>query len=258
MPELPDVEHFRRKFKKTSLDKPIQKVEVKDNQLLKNVSSQNLQNQLEDSHFVNTTRHGKFLFCKTSKEQWLIAHFGMTGNIVHLKKNKKLPKHAKLIFYFPHSVTAFTSIRKLGEFSITNNPDQYIQEREFGPDALHIDFESFYNKVKDRTAMIKSIFMNQHIISGIGNVYADETCFRLQIHPQTKVYNFSQEQWKQTYKTMQTVLQDGIDNKIDDNWLAKHRKEGAECPQCQETIKRIVVGGRGTYFCPNCQFYKRN
>ncbi|MEA2020761.1 MAG: DNA-formamidopyrimidine glycosylase family protein [Patescibacteria group bacterium] len=253
MPELPDVEHFRRKFEETSLDKTIQKVEVKGKQMLKNISFKDLQHQLEGSHFVNTRRYGKFLFCKTSKDTWLVAHFGMTGNVVHFKKDKKLPKYAKLIFYFPHSATALTSIRKLGEFSITNDPDQYIQERGFGPDALHTDFESFYNKVKDRTAMIKSIFMNQHIISGIGNVYADEICYRLKLHPKTKVTKFGQEEWKKIYETMQHTLQKGITNKIDSSWLAQHREDDAECPQCRGKVKRIVIGSRGTYFCPSCQ-----
>lgn len=176
----------------------------------------------------------------------------MTGDVVSGKVDGT-PEYAQIVFRFPDTATSFTSVRKLGEISLVGDPGEYIAQRNFGPDALKVEFGTFYREVENRTAMIKSIFINQHLLAGVGNIYSDETCFRLGLDPRTKVGQFNRQGWTEIFRTMQEVLREGIQGEIDDNWLIYHREPGDDCPRCSGKVERIEVGGRGTYLCPSCQ-----
>lgn len=260
MPELPDVEYFRKTFRETSLQKTVQRVGVRDDSLLEGISSKKFISQLQGNLFEDVSRHGKYLFTSISDGNWMVMHFGMTGDLIYRSQDEEVPEYTKIIFYFDRSFLSYVCVRKLGNIRIVGDKESFIEKKELGPDALDVDFDAFYPKVKDSRAMLKSVLMNQSIISGIGNVYADEICFQLRRHPKIKVSNFNKKDWQEVLRVSNKVLKKAREAILDDDkdmpgdWLINHRgKQGRECPRCQGEIKRIEVSGRGTYFCPSCQ-----
>lgn len=194
MPELPDVESFRLIFENSSLNKKVEEVEVKDSYIVKEINSEELKDRLNNESFECTTRRGKYFFAQNTNRDWLVVHFGMTGRFTYVEDSSKdSPEHTRLIIYFADSFLAFVCTRKLGKVTVVDSKDSFIKDKDLGPDALSVDWDTFYQKVKDRKAMIKSVLMNQSIIAGIGNIYADEVCFQSRIHPRTKTTEFNKK-----------------------------------------------------------------
>lgn len=259
MPELPDVEEFKKRFDGKALNKRIKDIEIFDHTIMK-VGGDKFRFILEGNKFIESKRHGKYLFSllELGKIQ-PVFHFGMTGNIAFLKdKDSRFPEHTRVAFYFAKGCLAYVCQRKLGSIYLTDDISEFLRERDLGPDALQVSFSEFHEIFKDKRGMLKSRLMNQSYIAGIGNVYADEICFHVRLHPRKKVNNFNKNTWKRIYENMTEVLEEASQrNKshksLPDTWLLNNRSEGEDCPLCQGIIKRTEVAGRGTYFCPKCQ-----
>src|SRR5262245_22893653 len=122
MPELPEVETFKRYLDNTSLHKRIANVEVRDSYVLQNVSGRQLARRLKGRRFENSHRHGKHLFVRAGGELWLRLHFGMTGSLEYLKHDEVPPKTARVIFHFAgNSSLAFDDQRKFGEIELVKD-----------------------------------------------------------------------------------------------------------------------------------------
>lgn len=192
MPELPDVEIFNRYIDSTALHKRITDVTVKDDYVLKNISSDSLKNCLHGQAINSTRRHGKYLFLKLSSSHTLLFHFGMTGFPKYFKNEEEYPDHARLLLAFENGYfLAYDSQRKLGEIRIIEDDRTFIDDLEMGPDALDkdLDLKAFLKLFEGRRGMIKPALMDQEVIAGIGNVYSDEILFQAGIHPKSKVAN---------------------------------------------------------------------
>jgi len=263
MPELPDVEIFKRYIDSTALHKKITDLTVKDEYVLKNISSDSLKSSLKGQVFENTLRHGKYLFLKLGNCHTLLLHFGMTGFPKYFKKAEEEPEHVRLLIQFENEFNlAYDSQRKLGEIRVIEDVLTFIDDLEMGPDALDedLDFKAFERVFKGRRGMIKPALMNQEIIAGIGNVYSDEILFQAGIHPKSKVKNLSENDWKEIYEQMHEVLYTAIDCRVDPKLFPGHyilsgRTEGADCPKegCGSTLQSIKVSGRSAVYCPSCQ-----
>jgi len=263
MPELPDVEIFKRYIDSTALHKRITDVTIKDEYVLKNISSDSLKNNLKGQLLENTLRHGKYLFLKLSSCHTLLFHFGMTGFPKYFKNEEEYPDHTRLLLAFENGYfLAYDSQRKLGEIRVIEDARTFIDDLEMGPDAFDedLDFKAFERVFKGRRGMIKPALMNQEIIAGIGNVYSDEILFQAGIHPKSKVKNLSENDWKEIYEQMHEVLNTAIDCRVDPNLFPGHyilsdRTEGADCPKegCGGTLQSIKVSGRSAIYCPSCQ-----
>lgn len=181
MPELPDVETFRRYFESTSLHQEIKSVElVADEILADSLQSKNLRLTLKGNAFSKTDRHGKYLFVRLEEEPWMALHFGMTGNLHYFEHLSDQPEYTKARFDFTNGYhLGLIMPRKLGHIWILNDPDALIEKKDRGSDFMDEDFteEKFIEKMKGRRGMIKSAFMDQSFICGLGNVYADEILF---------------------------------------------------------------------------------
>jgi formamidopyrimidine-DNA glycosylase len=110
----------------------------------------------------------------------------------------------------------------------------------------------------NRRKMAKTALMDQSILAGVGNLYADETLFQTGIHPEQPLDELDAENIKEMHTAMVSILEKGVETEADlgalpDDCLIHRRKEGAECPRCGGGIQRMEVGGRGTFFCPHCQ-----
>lgn len=261
MPELPDVEILKRYCDATVLHKSIDKVEVQSKRVVEGVSPDELDNTLQGKRFESTDRHGKHLFIQLDHQDWLVLHFGMTGDLKYYKEADAQPEFTQVLFSYANGYhLAYILPRKLGKIRLVDDKSQFIDDQELGPDALNdgLDFAAFADIMADRRGMAKSTLMNQQILAGIGNVYSDEILFQARIHPRMKLNQLDEDGFKRLYSKMKEVLRTAIDcqanlEQFPDSYLIPRRSEGEECPRCDGQVQRIEVSGRAGYFCPNCQ-----
>jgi formamidopyrimidine-DNA glycosylase len=261
LPELPDVEVFRRYLQATSLHEEIVEVELRSPEVLVGASVEDLKAALHGRSFDSTSRHGKHLFVKVTDDGWLMLHFGMTGQLKYFKVMEREPEYDRLLISFANGYhLAYDAMRKLGEVQLVDNVEQFIADRELGPDALspELGADTFVQRFAGQRGMIKPALMNQKIIAGIGNVYSDEILFQVGIHPRTKVDDLDRKQLKQIYQTMKEVLHTAIENQADperfpESYMTQHRHKGGRCPVSGEQLQSVKVSGRTAYYCPNRQ-----
>lgn len=261
MPELPDVEEFRRYCNSTCLHQTVNSVDVKSKRVVEGLNAAELDSSLKGKSFESTDRHGKYLFLHLSDQDWLVLHFGMTGDLKYYKNGGENPEYTQVLFNFKNSYhLAYSMPRKLGKIRLISNKGDFIQRQELGPDALgdSLDFETFNNLLSGRRGMVKSTLMNQQILAGIGNVYSDEILFQAEIYPRKKLDELSEDDLHRLYSKMREVLRTAIRHHADpeqfpESYLIPHRSEGEDCPRCDGKVKKVEVSGRTGYYCPSCQ-----
>ncbi|WP_028980984.1 Fpg/Nei family DNA glycosylase [Sporocytophaga myxococcoides] len=259
MPELPDVSIFRDYFDKTTLNKKIERVEVFEKRILKGISEKELNKTLKGKSFKNSDRYGKHLFTEIGPETGLDIHFGMTGDLELIDDLSKIPPYTRLLFIFQDGEgLAFEDQRKFGHISLVRSLDDLISQNNLGKDALNIKSEEFHDIIHKRKGKIKSILMDQSLISGIGNVYADEILFQAGIHPESKGSRIPEDKIKKLFSTMNKVLKTAIKYEahredFPTKFLINHRRENEDCPSKCGKINVIKINGRTTYFCEACQ-----
>lgn len=258
MPELPDVEVYRRYIENNLLNKKIVNSRVLENRILYKISAGFLTGRLNNNYFEKVRRHGKYLFLKLYKDNWVLVHFGMTGDVAFVKKGNEIPRYTRVEVEFENGDKfVFTSRRLLGKISFIDDPDKFIEKENLGPDALDIDENIFKKIFLKRKSMVKSSFLNQNVIAGIGNIYSDEILYQARISPMR--VELSGEEIKNLYDVMKGILETAISsgadpNKLPKDWFLHFRKEGADCPsECGGKVKKVQFAGRGAYYCPSCQ-----
>jgi formamidopyrimidine-DNA glycosylase len=259
MPELPEVETFKRYLDSTSLNQRITNVDVRDAYVLKRLSARQLARRLKGRRFENSHRHGKHLFVRAGDELWLRLHFGMTGWLQYLKRDEETPKTARVLFRFADNRRlAFDDQRKFGEVELIKNVDEFLQTRGLGADALDISLSQFKAILGKHRGAVKAILLNQRLIAGIGNLYADEILFRARLHPATEATTLSDKDLMRLFRATRYVLEKAISLKTDFNrlpksWLLTHRGRRGRCPRCGRALKSATIGGRTAWFCVHCQ-----
>ncbi|MBI4813961.1 MAG: Fpg/Nei family DNA glycosylase [Methanobacterium sp.] len=259
MPELPSVEIFKEYFDETSLQQPITDVSVISPEILMETTTTEMKESLEGHKFTESIRYGKYLFGKLDNDLFLIMHFGMTGYLHYYTKNSS--KYPRLLLKFSGgNFLAFDDARKFGKLGLTQDPDEFIEKRRLGPDALEVNFEDFQEIFRDRKGMIKPLLLNQNILAGIGNLYADEMLYQSRIHPLTHADQLDDPEWEHLFKNMKKVLHKAIEHQdkiksLPASYLLPHRYKGGKCPEGGE-LEIIKVGGRTTFVCSKRQKMK--
>jgi formamidopyrimidine-DNA glycosylase len=247
MPELPEVEGYKQYFERHALHQTIKRVRVLDERILGNTRKTTFVRDLTGRRFVAVKRHGKHLFADAGGT-WLHLHFGMSGDLSYYEKDP--PRFARVIFDFDNGKhLAFEDMRLFGFAELSPDPDTYVRQSGLGPDPLQIDLRTFRSLLGNRRGAIKAVLMAQHIVAGVGNLYADETLFRSGVDPRRPA---CEADLPVVFRNLKRVLADAIAGK----WrgtIVEDREEGALCPKCGGTIARTVVGGRTTYYCPRHQ-----
>ena len=258
MPELPEVEWFRGIIEDNCLRKRIAKAEVKVPYLLKDTTSSGFEKRFTGARLLETRRHGKYLFARADNDLWIYLHFGLTGDLVFLPL-KDEPRFTAFSFQYGKNALYFTDMRKFGRFGIIEDPDEFLKEKRWGPDALDISEKEFVDGLKRRKAPVKNVLMDQKFIAGIGNEYSDEILFRTRVHPETPAAELSLAKLKGLYLETKKVLKQAIKLEAERSLMKKklffvaNRKTGLACPRCGGRTVSRTVGGRTAYFCPACQ-----
>lgn len=259
MPELPDVEIFKRYLDATSLHQRIDDVDVRNAYILKETSGRELARRLKGRSFESSRRHGKHLFVRADGELWLRLHFGMTGALQYFKNDEQAPRHARVVFVFANNHRlAFDDQRQFGQIGLLRDVDEFLKKRALGPDTLEIDLGGFKKMLGKRRGAVKSVLMNQRLIAGIGNIYADEILFRARMHPATEISRLNDKALTKLFRATRYILEKAIAAKADasqmpKSWLLPHRGRGGRCPRCGRKLKSSRIGSRTAWFCAHCQ-----
>ncbi len=258
MPELPDVETFRRRLAHTGLRRTIHRVEVRDPTMVHGVGRDRLRRALRGRELTTTRRHGKHLFAKTD-DAWLVEHFGMTGYLLLVDPDDEPPEHTRFVLHFNDGRSlALVDQRRLGSVGLVDDPDGFIAREQLGPDALAIDEAELRELLADRRGGLKSALMDQQLVAGIGNIYSDEILFQARIHPSHPAGELDAASRRRLHRRIGHVLGVAIGRQADPSrlprsWLLRHRQDGATCPRGNGYVQRLRPRGRGTFYCPACQ-----
>jgi len=261
MPELPDVEEFRKYIDATALYQPMAEVALSSPEMLGEVDRRWLPRRLKTACFEATRRHGKYLFLQTDTPWSLVLHFGMTGYPAYFKSRTDSPEHTRLLITFESGYhLAYVCQRKLGLIDVTDDPDDFSRRKELGPDPLAdgLDEAEFAHLLQGHRGYLKSALMNQQLLAGIGNVYSDEILFHAGFHPEMSAADMNDDQLAVLFKAMHRVLHTAIRCRTDpeqlpEDYLLRHREEGVPCPQCGGRIRKKKTAGRTAYFCDRHQ-----
>jgi formamidopyrimidine-DNA glycosylase len=264
MPELPDVETFRRYFGATAMKKKITDVQVLREEILEGVGAERYRRRARNRTPVSSHRHGKHLFIGLDDGSWLTFHFGMTGFFKYYQDDPGESEHPRVVFSLDNGYRlAYDCSRLLGRVGVCDAPDDFIAEKDLGPDALSpdLDAESFVDLMVGRRGMIKSALMNQSVLAGVGNVYSDEILLQCRMHPKEKVTDLSENDLHRVHGAMREVLTTAVDRQADPermpgDFILPAREEGASCPVCGGGLQKIAVSGRNGLYCPRCQKLK--
>jgi formamidopyrimidine-DNA glycosylase len=256
MPELPEVEIYRRYVEKHALRQRIERVRVPDRRILRGVTAPALDRALRGRRLVSTRRHGKHLFVQVERSEWLYLHFGMTGDL-HYYSDGETPRFSKVILDFTRNRhLAFEDARLFGAVSLVHEPEEFIARKRLGADPLDETFKPalFRDALRARRGAIKAVLMSQLVVAGLGNLYVDETLYQTSIHPLRPIAKLTDAEIASLHRTIKRVLNVVIERNesnrdLPRSFLTTHRAEGESCPKCGAPILRAVIAGRTTYYC---------
>ena len=258
MPELPEVETFRRYIERTSLERPVARVDVKNELIVRPMDREAIAEAVVGAEFLSTHRHGKQLFLELSKGGWLTWHFGMTGEPVFFDGLLDEPRYDRLLFTFEHGHLAFDDPRMLGRVGLTSSPEDFIMNKRLGPDALTVGGREFLHIMGRSRAPVKMALMDQHRLAGVGNLYSDEALFQSGIDPRIPASDLGDGSLERLFRNVRKVLVRSIGvggdlSRLPRTYLLRHRTKGGSCPSCGGQVLSISLGGRTSYLCPRCQ-----
>jgi formamidopyrimidine-DNA glycosylase len=254
MPELPDVEGFRRYLTRYAAGKEVRRVEVGSADMLRNTTRQGLGRALKGHRLGRPRRHGKWLAVPAGRRD-LVLHFGMTGGLVW---NGEPHRHDRVTLHFADGHLAYRNMRKLGGVWLSRGEAE--QRRIMGspgPDAATLDRSDFAELMAGRRGGVKATLMNQRILAGIGNELSDEILWRARIDPSRRLSELDRRRVDRLHRAMRTVLRRSMRRgriPRDRGWLTSQRgRRHPMCPRCGGRLRRSQVAGRTAYWCGRCQ-----
>lgn len=265
MPELPDVERFKRDLEDHALARTIQRVTVNDARILGDLPPAAFVAGLEGNRLETSRRHGKHLLVQLARGGWLTLHFGMTGSLAWFGDLADDPPYDRVRLDFAGGGhLAYVNRRMLGRVGLADDADGFVRAEGLGPDALDpaLDLAAFAQAIEGRRRDVKAVLMDQALLAGIGNLYADEILFQARLHPRTPIAALSERQRAELFRQIKAVLATAIDcgagaeqllDCLPATYLLPHRRKDGRCPRCGAPLATHRSAGRTSYFCPRCQ-----
>lgn len=266
MPELVEVENSRRNLNKILINKRIIKTEVYLDKMVFNKKEEFIK-KTTNKVIHEITRRGKWLFFRLD-DSYLVTHFRMQGRFYLKDNNYKRQKHDYIIFSFNDFKIVYNDPRLFGNMQIINldEKESFIKEKNLGLEYFDDNLTSKYlrKKFKKHHVYIKNMLLDQSVIAGIGNIYADEILFRSNINPKSYADKLTLNKLDKIIKNTSIVFEealkykgtypnlDGIRGTYEEHLLV-HKRKDKKCYVCGSIIIKEQVGKRGTYYCPKCQ-----
>jgi formamidopyrimidine-DNA glycosylase len=271
VPELPEVETIRRQLAPHVEGRTIVQARILDPRWTRPDPPAAIEAELRGAVVERVTRAGKYLVWSLSGDRFLIQHLRMTGTLLY--DPAVAPPHTHVILEFDdgHRLV-YVDPRRFGTGHLVFGAaarDEYLATR-IGIEPMTPEFTAAHLRelARGRIAPVKAFVLDQRRIAGVGNIYADEALFRARIHPLRPAGRLTLADWERVREGIEEALRAGIEAKgasIDDfrhvdgargsfqDQFLVHRRAGEACPRCGQEIRKIVVGGRGTYVCERCQ-----
>jgi formamidopyrimidine-DNA glycosylase len=273
MPELPEVETVVRSLQGALPGRRILEVRLGKTDFIEDPAA--LEEKLPGSRIARVRRHGKFIVFEleskngSAEARTLLIHLGMTGQIRACAPEEPVAAHTHVFLSLDDGrEMRYVDIRRFGEIRLRENGAQAGALEHLGPDPTAVSEEKFTEQIRSRQARVKALLLDQRVLSGIGNIYADESLWRARIHPRRVGANLSKEEHRRLYRAVRDVLSEAIrlrGSSISDyvdadgnrgEFQMRHRvyqREGKKCFRCKALIRREIVAGRSSHFCPRCQ-----
>jgi formamidopyrimidine-DNA glycosylase len=269
MPELPEVETIVRKLRHGTdgpslVGQTIERVTVQWPRHVAVPDSKTFQSEISGRTIKAVDRRGKYLVMSLDRG-WLLIHLKMTGDLLMSPAGQEPGPYDHTIFHFASEwELRFSDARKFGKVYLVDDVKQITGK--LGPEPLGDEFtvQGFAERLQSRKRILKPLLMDQNFLAGIGNIYADEALHLAGIHPRRRSHQLTKREITRLWEGIQQVLTRGIrHNGASLDWVYRggdfqnhfrvYQKAGEPCLKCGSQIERIVVGQRGTHFCPTCQ-----
>jgi formamidopyrimidine-DNA glycosylase len=277
VPELPEVETIRRDIDKEFVNKRIKKVDVKGSRSIRrHRNAKEFVAKVEGRKLVGTRRRGKYLLLKLDNGEVLVAHLGMSGQLLRSNPREPLGKHTHVVLSFVGAPQLrFVDPRTFGELFVTK--PECLEEEV--PELAHLGFDPlddqlawtrFAQMLVARHAKLKPLLMDQKFVAGIGNMYADEILFAAGLRPERSSDDLTPQEIRRLYRSMVETLQEAIKHRGSSLADEQYRdlfgevgeyqrlhnvydREGEACPRCRSVIVRVKGNGRSSFYCTHCQ-----
>ena len=268
MPELPEVETVKEALKKEVLNKKILSASIYWDNIIVSPTIKEFEKQIKNQSIINIERYGKWLMFELT-DYYLLSHLRMEGK--YFIRNRKDPKekHQHVFFHLEDGTDLrYADTRKFGKMYLIEKEEVFKVKplKDLGLEPWDKKLTVDYLKKHFHRKPIKTELLDQSIITGIGNIYADEILFLSKINPKTLATRLKNQDYENIIKNTKKILEEaikkggttvksytsseGVHGRFQSNLLV-HTKE--KCQTCKGKITKITVGGRGTYYCENCQ-----
>ena len=276
MPELPEVETVARGLQREIAGRKILSVTLGKTDFIDDPSA--MERELPGRTILRVERYGKFLLLRLSastgrgaseEEAALLVHLGMTGSLIPRPGNEGAPKHTHVVMLLDDGrELRYIDPRRFGRMAYLTGEALHAELQRFGSDPLDAGLTEFAGRIRGRRARIKALLLDQSVLRGVGNIYADESLWKAKIHPARLGAQLKREQVEELRAVLQAILKKAIllrGSSISDfldaeglpgEYQRHHRvygREGKACFRCRTIIRRVIVAGRSSYFCPKCQ-----
>lgn len=277
MPELPEVETVRRTLEQLVLHKEIERVSVTWPKIIKKPSEvEQFKDALVGQVIEGIGRRGKFLIIYTT-DFALVSHLRMEGRYGLYSPDEEIDKHTHVVFYFTDKTQLrYRDVRKFGTMHLFKKGEEFeaLPLSQLGPEPFSEEFtiERLKHMLGKTERSIKTVLLDQKVVVGLGNIYVDEALFRAGIHPERSANSLTKKELIQLHHEIVQTLQEAVDkggstvrSYVNSQGqigmfqleLFVYGRKGEACKTCSSELERIVVGGRGTVFCPKCQKQKK-
>ena len=276
MPELPEVETVARGLQRQIAGRRILGITLGKTDFIDR--PEEIEKELPGRAIRSVARYGKFLLLRltqkenageTESESALLVHLGMTGMLQPHPADEPRAKHTHVVALLDDGrELRYIDPRRFGRIAYLAADRLQEELRRFGADPLEAGLEEFTKRIRGKRARIKALLLDQRVLRGVGNIYADESLWKARIHPKRLGMGLRTGQVKELYRALQGILQRAIamrGSSIADfldaegrpgEYQRRHRaygREGKSCFRCKTQIQRVIVAGRSSYFCPRCQ-----